>query len=309
MRKQRLGFRTKVTLAALVPVTIVGTLVIAIFLIYRPHIMGVVSQNLAETVTRVLSSSIDITDFSLVESQLKAVVSSRDVAFVDVRPPNATMRFFVSKTPDTDWYLSRQYDAHLTQSPNATRFAYTDRLAEVYQQQLELLDAGPDDAKDDANVRAHLQAKIESFQINANRQTDYEVIRAEVYELPTGQRELRFLDDPRPRGQKAFDIGVGVLAKDVQDLLDTQFKWILGLALAAIALALLVAVLISRRLAQPILKITNAANRVSLGEIHTPVSSLGHNDVPHDEIEDLGRAVDRMRLSLVLAMKRSEVRR
>ena len=215
------------------------------------------------------------------------------------------MRFFVSKNPDIDWKLSRDYDPYLLEHPNATQFAYTDTLAKTYKTQLELLGS----TQDEADVRAHLQAKIDSFQANANRQTNFEVIRAEVYDLPNGQRELRLLEEPKPAGIKAFDLGVGVLARDVQDVLDTQFRWILGLTLAAIALALIATVLISQRLAQPILEITNAANRVSLGEIHTPVSSLGNNDLPRDEVEDLGRAVDRMRLSLVLAMKRSEVRR
>jgi HAMP domain-containing protein len=305
MLNQRFGFRTKITLAALLPVTIIGALVILLFMLYRPSILGVVSHNLAGTVTRVLASSLDVTDFSLVESQLKAAVSSRDIAFIDVRPPNATMRFFVSKNPDIDWKLSRDYDSYLLEHPNATQFHYTDTLAQTYKTQLELLGS----TQDQADVRAHLQAKIDSFQTNANRQTNFEVIRAEVYDLPNGQRELRLLNEPKPLGAKAFDLGVGVLARDVQEVLDTQFKWILGLTLAAIALALVATVLISQRLAQPILEITHAANRVSLGEIHTPVSSLGNNDLPRDEVEDLGRAVDRMRLSLVLAMKRSEVRR
>ena len=305
MPKQRFGFRSKITLAALLPVTIVGVLVMLLFMLYRPNILGVVSHNLAGTVTRVLASSLDVTDFSLVESQLKAAVSSRDIAFVDVRPPNATMRFFVSKNPDIDWKLSRDYDSYLIEHPNATQFAYTDKLAETYKTQLELLGS----SSDEADVRAHLQAKIDSFQSTANRQTNFEVVRAEVYDLPNGQRELRLLDEPKPTGTKAFDLGVGVLARDVQDVLDTQFRWILGLTLVALALALVATILISQRLAQPILEITHAANRVSLGEIHTPVSSLGNNDLPRDEVEDLGRAVDRMRLSLVLAMKRSEVRR
>ena len=305
MLKQRFGFRSKITLAALLPVTIVGVLVILLFMLYRPNILGVVSQNLAGTVTRVLASSLDVTDFSLVESQLKAVVSSRDIAFVDVRPPNATMRFFVSKNPDIDWKLSRDYDSYLLEHPNATQFAYIDTLAQTYKTQLDLLAS----TQDEADVRAHLQAKIDSFQANANRQTNFEVVRAEVYDLPNGQRELRLPEQPKPAGIKAFDLGVGVLARDVQNVLDMQFRWILGLTLAAITLALIATVLISQRLAQPILEITHAANRVSLGEIHTPVSGLGNNDLPRDEVEDLGRAVDRMRLSLVLAMKRSEVRR
>ena len=40
MLKQRFGFRTKITLAALLPVTIIGVLVILLFMLYRPSILG-----------------------------------------------------------------------------------------------------------------------------------------------------------------------------------------------------------------------------------------------------------------------------
>ncbi len=302
--RQRLGFRSKITLVAVLPVTIIGVLIVALFLLYRPSILGVVSQNLASTVTRVLATSLDVTDFSLVESQLRAAVSSRDVAFVDVRPPNATMRFFVSKTPDTDWYLSRQYDAYLRNHPQATRFEYTDRLAETYTAQLALLGSSPDVA----DVRAHINQKIDAFRANNQHATVFEVVQAEVYDLPNGQRELRFATDPQPRGVKVFDLGVGVMTTDVQGVLDTQFRLILGISLIAIAFALIVAITVSQRLAKPILQITSAANRISLGEIHTPITTLNRNEAAQDEVEDLGRAVERLRLSLVLAMKRSKVR-
>jgi HAMP domain-containing protein len=302
--RQRLGFRSKITLVAVLPVTIIGALIVALFLLYRPSILGVVSQNLASTVTRVLASSLDVTDFSLVESQLRAAVSSRDVAFVDVRPPNATMRFFVSKTPDTDWYLSRQYDAYLRDHPDATRFEYTDRLAEAYSAQLALLGSSPDVA----DVRVHINQKIDAFRANNQHTTVFEVVQAEVYDLPNGQRELRFATNPRPKGTKVFDLGVGVLAKDVQGVLDTQFRLMLSISLIAIAFALIVAITVSQRLAKPILEITSAANRISLGEIHTPIITSTRNETAQDEVEDLGRAVERLRLSLVLAMKRSKVR-
>ena len=302
--RQRLGFRSKITLVAVLPVAIIGALVVGLFLLYRPSIQGVVSQNLASTVTRVLASSLDVTDFSLVESQLHAAVSSKDVAFVDVRPPNATMRFFVSKTPDTDWYFSRQYDAFMADHPDAARFEYTDHLAETYRAQLELLGSSPDIA----DVRAHINRRIEDFSANHQRSTTFQVVRAEVYDLPNGQRELRFAGDRVPKGTKVFDLGVGVTARDVQGLLDAQFRLILGISLAAIAAALLIAIVVSQRLARPILDITSAANRISLGEIHTPVTALSQNEAARDEVEDLGRAVERLRLSLVLAMKRSRVR-
>lgn len=302
--RQRLGFRSKIALAAVLPVAIIGALIVGLFLLYRPSIQGVVSQNLASTVTRVLASSLDVTDFSLVESQLRAAVSSRDVAFVDVRPPNATMRFFVSKTPDTDWYFSRQYDAFMADHPDAVRFEYTDRLAETYRTQLGLLGSSPDIA----DVRAHINQRIEDFSANSQRSTTFEVVRAEVYDLPNGQRELRFGGEPVPRGTKVFDLGVGVTARDVQGVLDAQFRLILSISLAAIAAALILAITVSQRLARPILEITSAANRISLGEIDTPVTVLSQNEAAKDEVEDLGRAVERLRLSLVLAMKRSKGR-
>lgn len=303
MLKNRFGLSIKITLLAVIPVVLVGTLVLAIVALFRASTLSVVSQNLASTVTRVLASSLDVSDFSLVESQLKAAVAARDVAFVDVRPPNATMRFFVSKTPNTDWSFSRDFDKFVEKNPTATQFIYTNQLKKLYQQQLEQLDKT---VPDFAQVRQHLEDSIQAFAADEQKRTSFEVVRAEVYDLPNGQRHLRLAGEAKPLGVKAFDLGVAVLAQDIQNVLDRQFFWMLFIIVLALLAALVGAIIVSQRLSKPILEITRAANRISLGEIHTPIATQKN---PKDEVDDLRHAVDRMRLSLVLALKRSEAKR
>ncbi len=296
MNQARQSFRTKITLATILPVLFIGIVIGIILLIYRQIILSTASSNLASTVARVLASTVDITDFTLVDNQLKAAVSSRDIAFIDIRPTGEATRFFTSKNTETDWYLVRQYDSALLAMPDSNQFKYIDKRAQTYQQQLDLLGT----AADQQQIGEHLREKILLYQKTANQSTVYDLIHAEIYDLPNGQRSVRFRQDPQPNGKKIFDLGVGVRSSEVQSVLDTQFILVLLLMVLVIVAAIVLGLLFSQRLAQPVIDITKAVNRISLGEINTPILAP-----TRDEIEDLGKAVERMRLSLVLAMRRA----
>jgi HAMP domain-containing protein len=70
-------------------------------------------------------------------------------------------------------------------------------------------------------------------------------------------------------------------------------------SLVALALAIAGAVLAAQRLTRPIEELTEAANRISLGELDVPIAvSTG------DEIGTLGESLDRMRISLKQAIER-----
>ncbi len=296
MNPKRVGFRNKIMLSSIMPVLLIGVLVCIILLYYKNLIVNTVSNNLATTIARVLATTVDITDFTLVDNQLKAAVSSRDVAFIDIRPTGEATRFFNSNNGDTDWYLLRQYDQARAANPNSQQFTFIDKRSEVYQQQLEALGS----TADVQQIGQHLRDSIRRYQSTANQKTTFDLTDAEIFDLPNGQRFVRFIGDPKPEGKKVFDLGVAVRSSQVQQVLDTQFLLILLLTLVVVIAALILAMLISQRLAQPVIDITKAVNRISLGEINTPILAP-----TRDEIEDLGKAVERMRLSLVLAMRRA----
>ena len=74
---------------------------------------------------------------------------------------------------------------------------------------------------------------------------------------------------------------------------------ILIVLLVALAIAITTAVVAAQRLTRPIVELTEAANRISLGELDVPITV--NSD---DEIGTLGESLDRMRISLKQAIER-----
>jgi methyl-accepting chemotaxis protein len=70
-------------------------------------------------------------------------------------------------------------------------------------------------------------------------------------------------------------------------------------SLVALTLAVAGAVFGAQRLTRPIIELTEAANRISLGELDVPISVSSE-----DEIGTLGESLDRMRISLKQAIER-----
>jgi len=73
----------------------------------------------------------------------------------------------------------------------------------------------------------------------------------------------------------------------------------IGLLIAAILLVVAIAVLASRVLIKPIVTMTAAADRMSMGELQTPIVARGN-----DELALLARSLERLRKSMRAAMSR-----
>lgn len=79
-----------------------------------------------------------------------------------------------------------------------------------------------------------------------------------------------------------------------------RVQWtILGVTLVALIMAIAGAVYAAQRLTRPIEELTEAANRISLGELDAPISVQ-----TDDEIGTLAESLDRMRISLKQAIER-----
>jgi len=73
----------------------------------------------------------------------------------------------------------------------------------------------------------------------------------------------------------------------------------IGLLVAAALLVVAASVLFSRALVRPIVDMTIAADRMSLGELQTPIVARGK-----DEISVLAKSLERVRKSMRAAMAR-----
>lgn len=294
-RRRRLGLNTKTLLTTVLPVFLMGIFVVLLLTLQRVNTLETLGRSLADSGVRILATTLDVQDLTLVNTQLQAAVSSENVAFVDVRPSGAAVRFFTSKDPDTDWLLLRQYDDFLKQTPGSSHFRYLDTRAAQYRQILE--EARNNGSRPD--VQQHLEDTLNRLLPLEGQSRDLQVIQVEVYATPTGGRRVRSLEQDQPPGQKLFDLGIGVIDKQVRDLLDLQLRSVLLLTALALLGTLALAVWFGQRLVRPILSLTEAVNRISLGKLDAPIPQQDG-----DELSDLAESVERLRVSLVLALRR-----
>ncbi len=274
------------------PVLAVGLVVALLLGVQRMSALRAIDDSLATTVARILGTTLDVSDLSQVAAQLQAAVSAENVAFVDVRPAEGGLRFFRSKSPETDWALRAAYDRAAELAPADHRFIFQDDRPALYRQ------AAAEVA--DGAVKARLLRVASELPVG---EQVYQVVRAGVYENRIGQRVLRLPGEAAPAGTALFELGVGVNNAGIEALLTRQ-QWLVG---AACTLAALVAAGLAwratRRIVRPIVHLTRAADRLSLGELEGPVSlELPGRAVT--ELSELAQAIERLQTSLSLAMSR-----
>ncbi len=98
---------------------------------------------------------------------------------------------------------------------------------------------------------------------------------------------------------------IGIYSVSVQETWFRQFQnWIRNFILAIIGLAIIFSIILTyfaaSRLTRPIEAITDAANKISLGDLDVSI----HGKAGGDEIEQLGESLERMRISLKSAIER-----
>ncbi|WP_424949470.1 HAMP domain-containing protein [Deinococcus sp.] len=286
------GLLARLLAITVLPVLTVGVVVALLLGALRMSALRAIDESLASTVARILATTLDVSDLSQVASQLQAAVGAENVAFVDVRPAEGGLRFFRSKTPDTDWALRAAYDRATANAPADHRFLFRDDRAELYRQAAAQVG--------DPAVRARLS---EVASRNSPAETAYQVVRAGVYENRFGGRALRLPGEAAPPGRLLFGLGVGVNNTVIEGLLSRQQWLAAGTSTLAALLAAGLAWRATRRIVRPIVLLTRAADRLSLGELAGPVS-LERSGRAVTELSDLAQAIERLRTSLALAMSR-----
>lgn len=294
------GLLARLLAITVLPVLGVGLFVALLLGVQRVSALRAIDDSLAGTVSRILATTLDVSELPQVVSQLQAAVSAENVVFVDVRPAGDTVRFFRSKTPETDWALRAAYDEAVRARPGDHRFVFHDQRALLYR--------GAASQVDSPEVRQRLNAFAAT--LNAQDQV-MQVIRAEVYEEASGRRTLRFADDGQPGtsllaapgSRLIFTLGVGVNNAEIEALLSRQQGLVIGACTLVALLAAGLAWRATRRIVRPIVQLTRAADRLSLGDLGEAVSleAPAHTVT---ELSELAQAIERLRTSLALAMSR-----
>ncbi|MBZ9750227.1 hypothetical protein K7W42_05050 [Deinococcus sp. HMF7604] len=294
--ERRLGLRTKALLITVLPILLLGLLVALTLVAQRRAELNAVSRSLSASVASVLASSLDVTDLTQVNMQLRAAVASPSVAFLDIQPAGDVPRYFISDAPQTDWLLRTQLDTFLNAQPAGSHLALSDTRADAYRAaQATLTAAAPD------SVREHLQAAVTTLDATRGQRQTYEVTQLAVYDTQAG-RALRLPGQAAPQGTLLFHLTIGVTLGDLNAVLSRQL-WLVLLACAVTALtAAWLAYRAVRRLVGVILAITDAAQQASLGQLDGPIQ-IRSGGRP-DELGDLVTAIERLRVSLHLALSR-----
>lgn len=135
-------------------------------------------------------------------------------------------------------------------------------------------------------------------------------IAGKVKAEKVGQGGLETIQDIRYQSmyQPIKDLSgqiIGMSVVSMKEEVFSQFKkeiqlQIIGLLVIAVLISFLVTFIIAGRLTKPIEEITEAANKISLGDLEVPIQV----QTSGDELEHLAESLERMRISLKSAIER-----
>ncbi len=270
----RTSLRTKLVASSLVPMLLLGLSALSVISINVPHAINQLDDKRVHQLTAAVMVPLNPSDPMTSLTMRGAVLGSEgDVGFAQLIPSDPSVKpIFVTKDPQLDG-LIQQSVAPFLASPEA-------RLADPIW---------------------HATTGLEG---------DYYVLRGQVLQLPSGQRTVQYLDGQslyataQPAGKKLFDFAIGNSQARTNSVVLQQ----IGLMAALIGLTLIsatvLALIFSRSISNAIIRLTTAADTISLGEFDVPVERKSN-----DELGDLAESLDRMRISLRSALERLRRRR
>ena len=139
------------------------------------------------------------------------------------------------------------------------------------------------------------------------RQLDYGLVTTRTdtivnYNFQESQQTVFEILSPVEEGVVGY-IRIGLLKSYVDDQIENTVIIILITIALSIILSLIAAFALVKRITQPIVFLTDAADKISMGELSSNLD-VSRND----EIGDLGHAIERMRESLKAAIERLKKR-
>jgi HAMP domain-containing protein len=271
----RTSLRTKLVASSLVPVLFIGLSALSLLAINVPRGLSELDQSRAQQLASALVVDLQPAETLRNNLHLRGAVqtSGGDIAFVDLAIPN---------DPKQSMFISNEIstDVQGTQAFNTFKATPEFQLQKPHWQTPGIVDGS------------------------------LEVFKAQVFEDSVGKRTMQFADQlgefkaPTTSDKKVFDVSFGYSTARAQGIIWQQ----LGLMSALIGLVLVsaagLALIFSRSISKSIIRLTEAADTISLGEFDMPVQRKSN-----DELGDLAEALERMRLSLRAAVERLRRRR
>jgi HAMP domain-containing protein len=275
IEKVRTSLRTKLVASSLVPVLFIGLSALSLLAINVPRGLNELDQSRAQQLASALVVDLQPSETMRNNLHLREAVqtSEGDIAFVDLAIPNDTKQsMFISTDVSTDVQGAQAFNT----------FKGTPEF----------------------------QLQKPTWQNPSIVNGSLEVFKAQVFEDSIGKRTMQFANllggfkAASATDKKLFDVSFGYSTARAQAIIWQQLGLMSALIGLVLASAAGLALIFSRSISKSIIRLTEAADTISLGELDIPVEQKSN-----DELGDLAEALERMRLSLRSALERLRRRR
>jgi HAMP domain-containing protein len=310
-RKRGMSLSLKIIAATLIPVALIA---IAALAVLRPSVQKSFDRLLdgsAAQVAYTVAVSLNTENLLTSTNDLLAVAERRNIGFIKVTPANSSGYYLYSKDPlgglgwmynpnaqtanpsSVDWHTNIGYATNnLDTSNGGQRFDYVDN-------RLEILQKYSADHPAQAPLFKEMLGNLKK--IGAYK-TTLSVQQADILTSANGQRFVRIAGETAelPKDlSKVATVQIGLIDNEARELSNQQSLILLILVSVTLLVAIAAAIIVARTLSRPILALTAAADRISLGMLDAPVAATSK-----DELGELAEALERMRLSLKLSIER-----
>lgn len=271
----RTSLQTKLVASSLVPVLFIGISALSLLAINLPRGLGELNQSRTEQLISAVVLDLDPSKTKETQDRLREITqySAGDLSFAELKlPGSSNQAVFVTKDPQLDGLVGRSFAA-FTASPA-------------------------------------FQVQHPVWNATGELAGNFEIFKGQVFESATGQRTIQFGDpsmqaaSAKPVGKPVLEFAIGSSNAKAQSIITQQISLMVALIALVLLSATMLSLIFSRNISNAIIRLTTAADTISLGEFDVPVERKSN-----DELGDLAESLDRMRISLRSALERLRRRR
>ena len=294
-KKGRSSLQTRVLLTTLLPLIALSAAILIFLSIALPGILRNLTTESAKQLAISVGSSVNLEDLSNLETNLTTLASQPSVGFVSVK--SSVVDQFKDKALENriDLTINQAIQDYMNENPQLTSFVWTDNVAGY-----ELL-RGQDTTRSGGEMSSIKTASYDKAiaAVKDRPVNSYEIVRTGVNDND-GRRTFVAADPAKAD----FIVTVAIITNESQRTIRNTLLLASLFSLILVIISAVLAIVTARRIIRPILGLVDAANEISLGKLENPVTVNSN-----DEIGDLGRALERMRVSLGAALERLRRRR